>query len=70
MNELISELDALSPISVLNRGFSIPTDERQKVIKSVQQVKIGQRLQLKLHDGTVLSRVEQTFTETEFNESK
>jgi exodeoxyribonuclease VII large subunit len=70
LNELISELDALSPISVLNRGFGIPTDERQKVIKSVQQVKIGQRLQLKLHDGTVLSRVEQTFTETEFNESK
>ena len=70
LNELISELDALSPLSVLNRGFSISLDERQKIIKSVQQVKIGERLQLKLHDGMVFSKVEQKFTETPFNESK
>ena len=70
LNELISELDALSPLSVFNRGFSISIDERQKIIKSVQQVKIGERLQLKLHDGMVLSIVEQKFTETPFNESK
>ena len=70
LNELISELDALSPLSVFNRGFSISIDERQKIIKSVQQVKIGERLQLKLHDGMVFSIVEQKFTETPFNESK
>ena len=70
LNELISELDALSPLSVFNRGFSISIDERQKIIKSVQQVKIGERLQLKLHDGMVFSKVEQKFTETPFNESK
>ena len=70
LNELISELDALSPLSVFNRGFSISIDERQKIIKSVQQVKIGERLQLKLHDGMVFSKVEQKFTETPFNQSK
>jgi exonuclease VII large subunit len=45
-------------------------DQQQKVIKSVQQVKKGQTLQLKLNDGKVLSRVEKIYTETPFNESK
>ena len=70
LHELISELDALSPLSVLNRGFSVTMDQQQKVIKSVQQVKKGQTLQLKLNDGKVLSRVEKIYTETPFNESK
>jgi exodeoxyribonuclease VII large subunit len=70
LHELISELDALSPLSVLNRGFSVIFDQQQKIIKSVQQVNVGQTLQLKLHDGKVLSRVDKIFTETPFNESK
>ena len=70
LHELISELDALSPLSLLNRGFSVTMDQQQKVIKSVQQVKKGQTLQLKLNDGKVLSRVEKIFTETPFNKSK
>ena len=67
---MISELDALSPLSVLNRGFSVTIDQQQKVIKSVQQVTKGQTLQLKLYDGKVLSRVEKILAETPFNESK
>ena len=70
LHKLISELDALSPLSVLNRGFSVTIDQQQKVIKSVQQVTKGQTLQLKLHDGKVLSRVEEILAETPFNESK
>ena len=70
LHKLISELDALSPLSVLNRGFSVTIDQQQKVIKSVQQVTKGQTLQLKLHDGKVLSRVEKILAETPFNESK
>ena len=70
LHKLISELDALSPLSVLNRGFSVTIDQQQRVIKSVQQVTKGQTLQLKLHDGKVLSRVEKILAETPFNESK
>jgi len=70
LHKLISELDALSPLSALNRGFSVTIDQQQKVIKSVQQVTKGQTLQLKLYDGKVLSRVEKILAETPFNESK
>ena len=70
LHKLISELYALSPLSVLNRGFSVTIDQQQKVIKSVQQVKKGQTLQLKLHDGKVFSRVEKILAEISFNESK
>ncbi|MEK9974175.1 MAG: exodeoxyribonuclease VII large subunit [Deltaproteobacteria bacterium] len=70
LHKLISELDALSPLSVLHRGFSVTIDQQQKVIKSVQQVTKGQTLQLKLHDGKVLTKVEKILAETPFNESK
>jgi exodeoxyribonuclease VII large subunit len=67
---LISELDALSPLSVLNRGYSVTLDEQQKAVKSVHQIKPRETLQLKLSDGKVVSRVEQIFVKTPFNESQ
>jgi exodeoxyribonuclease VII large subunit len=70
LHRLISELDALSPLSVLNRGYSVTLDEQQKAVKSVHQIKPRETLQLKLNDGKVVSRVEQIFVKTPFNESQ
>jgi exodeoxyribonuclease VII large subunit len=70
LHRLISELDALSPLSVLNRGYSVTLDEQQKAVKSVHQIKPRETLQLKLSDGKVVSRVEQIFVKTPFNESQ
>jgi exodeoxyribonuclease VII large subunit len=49
----IRQLDALSPLKVMQRGYSLVYDERQQLIKSVQQVQIGDILKLRLTDGQV-----------------
>ncbi len=46
-------LDALSPLKVLGRGYSLARDEEGKVISSVRQVCAGQPISLRLSDGTL-----------------
>lgn len=48
------QLDALSPLKVMQRGYGLVYDEREKqLIKSVSQVQIGDILRLKLADGRI-----------------
>ncbi|WP_281886677.1 exodeoxyribonuclease VII large subunit [Paenibacillus sp. YYML68] len=50
----IRQLDALSPLKVMQRGYSLVYDEQEKqLIKSVQQVQPGDILKLRLLDGRV-----------------
>jgi exodeoxyribonuclease VII large subunit len=50
----IRQLDALSPLKVMQRGYSLVYDEKEKqLIKSIQQVQIGDILKLRLLDGRV-----------------
>ncbi len=55
---LAASLDALSPLKVLGRGYSIAMDEQGKVVSSVQQTDCGERLELRLQD-TLKCRVEE-----------
>lgn len=54
-----SRLNDLSPLHTLERGWSIVTDETGSVVKSVSQVKSGDRVTFQLIDGAVSARVEQ-----------
>ncbi|MCR8633944.1 MULTISPECIES: exodeoxyribonuclease VII large subunit [Paenibacillus] len=50
----IRQLDALSPLKVMQRGYSLVYDEKeQQLIKSIQQVQLGDVLKLRLMDGNV-----------------
>ncbi|AEI41239.1 exodeoxyribonuclease VII large subunit [Paenibacillus mucilaginosus] len=55
--ELVSamrQLDALSPLKVMQRGYGLVYDEReQELVKSVRQVQIGDILKLRLSDGRI-----------------
>ena len=47
-----SRLDALSPLSVLSRGYAIATRTRDEVvIKSPDEVEDGERIDLRLKHG-------------------
>lgn len=50
-------LDALSPLKVLDRGYSIAQDATGKAVRSVRDVKSGDELGLKLKDGVVKTKV-------------
>ncbi len=52
-------LDALSPLNVLARGYSVTRREADRaVVRAAHQVQPGDRLVTLLHNGSILSRVE------------
>ena len=50
---LAAGLDAMSPLKVLARGYSLAVDEEKQLLQSVNQVKLGQKIELRLSDGSV-----------------
>lgn len=59
----LSKLEVLNPLSVIKRGFIVAQDENNKTINSVKNIKKGQCLNLKLSDGSVLTKVEEIINE-------
>lgn len=47
----ISQLEALSPLSILRRGFSVAYNEEGAVVKNITQVETGEELILQVTDG-------------------
>jgi exodeoxyribonuclease VII large subunit len=48
----IRQLDALSPLKVMSRGYSLLYDEReQRLIKSIDDVQLGDVVKVKVSDG-------------------
>ena len=54
------ELEAVSPLAVLNRGFAVASDGQGQILRSVKHVAPGDLLNLRLVDGQVATRVEST----------
>ena len=53
----VSKLDAMSPLKVLTRGYSMAQTERGEVLRSVSQVELGERIQISLSDGSLAATV-------------
>lgn len=53
---LVSTLDALSPLKVINRGYSI-VEAKGKTINSIEHVNINDELKIRLKDGRVSAKV-------------
>ena len=52
-----AQLDALSPLKVLGRGYAMATRE-DRVVRSVTQLEVGDTVTVSLSDGTTQCRVE------------
>ena len=52
-----SQLNSVSPLATLDRGYSVTTDQQQKVIRSVEQVSIGDFISTQLKTGRLISQV-------------
>lgn len=56
----VSELQLLSPLRLMERGYSLAYDkDQQTLIKSTEQVEVGSELQIRLKDGKLYCRVEE-----------
>lgn len=58
--KLSSALDAMSPLRVLSRGYSFAAGNDGTLIKSVNELNAGDKIELVLMDGTAHCRVEET----------
>lgn len=56
---LAGKLDAMSPLKVLGRGFSLVTDGEGRIVRRAEDVPVGSGIQAKLAEGTLLCRVEE-----------
>ncbi|MED1205180.1 exodeoxyribonuclease VII large subunit [Heyndrickxia acidicola] len=55
----LTVLEALSPLKVMERGYSLAYSENENLLKSVDQTKTGDQIQVMLSDGTLSCTVDQ-----------
>ena len=53
LGKYIALLNAHNPLNVLNKGYSIITDKKHKVISSIEVIKKQDEVQIRLKDGTI-----------------
>ncbi len=53
-----AKLDTLSPLATLQRGYAIATTKDHHVLRSANEVKSGDEIQVRLMQGSILCRVE------------
>jgi len=57
----MTQVDGLSPLAILNRGYSITRKLRDlTVIKDARSAEPGEQVQIRLHRGSLVCRVEET----------
>ncbi len=54
---MMAKLDALSPLSVLNRGFSITEKENGEIVRNSKQTQTGDKLNIRLANGKLSAEV-------------
>lgn len=56
---LAGRLQDLNPLRVLARGYSMTIDTENTVVQGIRQVAVGDRVRVRLQDGSLLCRVEE-----------
>lgn len=54
----VATLEALSPLNILRRGFSVAYTDEGKLLKSVEQGKKGDRVEIKVSDGSLYCKID------------
>ena len=57
LNVMMATLDALSPLAVLNRGFSITQNANGEIVRDAAKTKTGDRLKIRLANGKLNAEV-------------
>jgi exodeoxyribonuclease VII large subunit len=58
VRELEAQLNSLSPLAVLDRGYALVLDAKGALVRSTRQVAPGDNVVTRLSDGAFQSRVE------------
>ncbi|MGX6442699.1 exodeoxyribonuclease VII large subunit [Neobacillus sp. K501] len=58
-DRVISTLQALSPLKIMDRGYSLVYTDDNRLVKSIRQVNENESLQIQLSDGSILCNVQE-----------
>lgn len=70
LNSMDARLHSLSPLAVLDRGYALVLSGNGALIRSTAQIAAGDQLTTRLADGSFVSRVESTVTESMHRDAK
>jgi len=60
LERINAQLQALSPMGILERGYALVFDEERRLVRDAGQLKPGDTMMTKLANGEIVSRVETT----------
>jgi exodeoxyribonuclease VII large subunit len=63
MEQLSAQLDALSPVKILDRGYALVFDAEGKLVKDATQLSPGDRISARVSRGTLSAEVKETAPE-------
>lgn len=69
VNQFIEKSILLNPFHVMEKGYAILKQE-DKIIKSVQEMKVDVPLQIKMHDGIVVAHIDEIEKRVRYKEEK
>lgn len=55
---IIEKLTLVNPLHILQRGFALPLDHKNKVVKSIDQVDIDEKIAVEIADGILLCHID------------
>ena len=58
LSQAAARLEMLSPLSVLARGYAIATNAEGRAIRSAAEVRVGDEVRVRVHEGELATRVE------------
>lgn len=61
LQSLVERLNSLSPLAILNRGYSICRTSDGEIVTSIRQTKVGDPLNVKLAEGGLICTVKEHF---------
>ena len=59
LNQLAAKLEALSPVSILERGYALVFDANGDLIKDASHLSVGERISARLAKGTIAAEVKE-----------
>lgn len=59
LERMMARLDALSPLAVLARGYSITHNESGEIVRNVHQTDVGERIKVRVANGRISAEVKE-----------